>query len=140
VGVPLLDANVLIALAWPQHESHERVGRWFARHSRGGWATCPFTQSALVRILSNPAFSADALSTENAAVVLEANVKLAGHQFWAADIPLSEAISSLHRLTGHRQVTDAYLLGLAIHHRGRLATMDRSIASLGPPESVELIP
>ena len=56
MSVFLLDANLLIALAWPEHEAHNRAGSWFARHSRSGWATCPFTQAAFVRILSNPAF------------------------------------------------------------------------------------
>jgi toxin-antitoxin system PIN domain toxin len=141
VGVFLLDANVLVALAWPEHGSHDRVGRWFARHSRGGWATCPFTESALVRILSNPAFSSDSLSVENAMAVLEANVKLPGHQFWPADTSLVDAIAKIgKRLRAHRQITDAYLVGLAVHHHGKLATMDRSIGSLAPEEAVALIP
>ena len=36
------------------------------------------------------------------------------------------------RLLGHRQVTDAHLLSLAIRHRGRLATFDRGILDLVP--------
>jgi uncharacterized protein len=71
VAVFLLDANVLIALARPEHEFHAKVGRWFLRHSHAGWATSPFTQAAFVRILSHPAFSADALTPESALQVLE---------------------------------------------------------------------
>lgn len=136
----LLDANVLIALAWPDHSAHERVGRWFARHSGGGWATCPFTESALVRILSNPAFSPKALSVKNAMAVLETNSKLPGHQFWPDDISLVAAVAKVsRRLEGHQQITDAYLAGLALHHRGRLATLDSRIVALAPAETVELI-
>jgi uncharacterized protein len=135
----LLDANVLIALAWPAHEAHSRVGSWFRQHSGHGWATCPFTQCALVRILSNPAFSADALSVENAFSVLEANLNLPGHQFWPADIPLSQVPKQVGKLSGHAQITDAYLIGLALHHRGKVATLDRGIAELAPAEAVELI-
>jgi toxin-antitoxin system PIN domain toxin len=136
----LLDANVLIALAWPDHEAHDRVGRWFVRHSRSGWATCPFTQSAFVRILSNPAFSRNALSPQAALDLLEANLELPGHHFWPASISLPEAAKSLERqLTGHRQVTDAYLLGLAVHRSGKLATLDTTIAGLGPKDTVELV-
>jgi toxin-antitoxin system PIN domain toxin len=141
VGAFLLDANVLIALAWPEHEAHTRVGRWFSNHSRAGWATCPITQSALVRILSNPAFSPAALSVSNALSVLEANVKLPEHHFWPDDIPLLEAVSKVgKRVMGHQQVTDLYLMGLAVRHRGKLATMDRGGAAFGPQEVIELIP
>lgn len=140
MGVFLLDANVLIALAWPEHQFHERVGRWFSRHSRGGWATCPFTQSAFVRILSNPAFSSDALTPRNALLVLESNLSLPGHHFWPDAIPVPDAVKIVEeRLTGHRQITDAYLLGLAIHNRGKLATLDNGVKAWGVEESVELV-
>lgn len=140
MGVVLLDANILVALAWPEHEFHERAGRWFARHSRAGWATCPFTQSALVRVLSNPVFSPQALTPQNALAVLETNLKLPGHRFWPADISLSHAASLVgQRLTGHRQITDMYLLGLAIHNRGRLATLDRALKAIDPGDIVDCI-
>ena len=136
----LLDANVLIALAWPEHEYHERVGRWFARHSRSGWATCPITQAAFVRILSNPAFSPNALSPANALRVLETNLSLPDHEFWPDSIALPDAVRVVGtRLRGHQQITDAYLLGLALHHRGRLATMDKGIVAWGVEGAVELI-
>jgi uncharacterized protein len=140
VSAILLDANVLIALAWPEHEAHTRVGRWFSRHSRSGWATCPFTESAFVRILSNPLFSPDALTPQNAVAVLEANVSLPGHQFWPASISVLEAVENVGKnLVGHRQVTDAYLLGLAIQQKGKLATLDRAIAALDPGGFVETL-
>jgi toxin-antitoxin system PIN domain toxin len=140
VGIFLLDANVLIGLAWPEHEAHERVGRWFVRHSRSGWATCPFTQSAFVRILSNPAFSANALTPQNALSLLESNLTLPGHHFWPASISLLEAVGNVEgRLSGHRQVTDVYLLGLAIHRGGKLATLDTRMGALGSSEAVDLI-
>lgn len=136
----LLDANVLIALAWPPHVFHGRVMTWFARNSRHGWATCPITQSAFVRILSNPAFSAKALSPKNALAALEMNLKLPGHRFLAADISMTDVFQRFgeKKVIGHRQVTDAYLLALALHHRARLATMDEGIAVLG--SGVEILP
>ena len=140
MGAFLLDANVLIALAWPEHVFHETVGRWFVRHSADGWATCPFTQAAFVRVLSNPAFSVDALTPENALRVLESNLGLPGHHFWADSISVPDALRSIEgRLRGHQQITDAYLLGLAIHHRGRLATLDKGIEALGSTVAVEVI-
>ena len=136
----LLDANVLIALAWPEHEFHERVGRWFARHSRSGWATCPITQAAFVRILSNPAFSPNALSPGNALRVLGTNLSLPNHEFWPDSISVPDAVEVMGtRLRGHQQITDAYLVGLALHHRGKLATMDEGIVAWGVEGAVELI-
>ena len=66
----LLDVNVLIALMWPAHEGHARVQHWFRRNSRGGWATCPLTQAAFVRIIANPAFSPDAVTPQEATKLL----------------------------------------------------------------------
>ena len=139
MGPFLLDANVLIALAWPVHEFHGRVGRWFARYSRAGWATCPFTEAAFVRVLSNPAFSANALTVANALLVLESNVNLPHHQFWPDSIPVVDALKNVERVTGHRQITDAYLVGLAVRHRGKLVTLDKGIGAWGIDVAVEVI-
>ena len=136
----LLDANVLIALSWPDHVWHSRVGKWFVGHARAGWATCPFTQAAFVRVLSNPAFSPNALTAENATAVLKKNLELPHHQFWPDAISFVQAAESLsRRLTGHQQVTDAYLVGLALHRGGKLATLDAAIAGWAPVGVVEVI-
>ena len=127
----LLDVNLLIALSWPAHEKHARAQAWFGQHASEGWATCPFTQAAFVRILSNPAFSADAVAPREATKLLSANVKHPHHKFWADDVAFVDAVEPFTRsLVGHQQVTDAYLLGLAIHKKGALATMDQSIQAL----------
>jgi len=131
----LLDANVLIALVWPTHEAHLVVERWFAKNTNRGWATCPLTQAAFVRILSNPAFSRDAVSPQQAVKVLESNLKHRFHQFWADDIGFAAAIEPFRqRLVGHRQVTDVYLLGLAVHYKGWLATLDQGLPALVPED------
>jgi len=131
----LLDANALIALAWPSHSDHENIQRWFARSARQGWATCPFTECAFVRIVSNPVFSAHALSLPAAMRLLNLNLQHPGHRFWGADITFAEAVQSFQDgLVGHQQVTDAYLLGLALHKKGKLATLDQSIAAWLPPD------
>lgn len=136
----LLDVNLLIALAWPEHTAHERASRWFGRHAREGWATCPMTQTALVRILSNPAFSERALTPSGALQVLSRNVEVPEHQFWSDSISVPDATERMATaLTGHQQITDAYLVGLAIRNRGRLATMDRGIAQFAPAGVVEII-
>ena len=132
----LLDVNVLIALMWPAHESHSQVGEWFARHARQGWATCPLTQAAFVRLVSNPAFSRDAVTPREAIALLAGNLKHRYHRFWGDEIGFGEAVEPLQgRLVGHRQVSDAYLLGLAIHKKGKLATLDQALLALLPPDS-----
>ncbi len=131
---------MLIALCWPTHGSHKGVERWFGGRGARGWATCPFTQSAFVRIVSNPAFSRDALAPANAVELLQENLEHPGHRFWPADIPVTEAMRGmLPRLTGHQQITDAYLVALAIRNKGKLATLDRGIQQWAPAGSVEVI-
>jgi hypothetical protein len=127
----LLDTNLLIALLWPSHEKHDLAVKWFTRHRTKGWATCPITQAGFVRIVSNPAFSRDAVQPREAIHVLAANTAAKDHTFWPDEIPVAEAVAFAGiRLMGHQQVTDAYLLGLAIRRGGVLATLDERIAAL----------
>lgn len=133
----LLDVNVLIAMAWPTHRAHEKVQVWLARHAREGWATCPLTQTAFVRILSNPDFSPNALTPGEAVALLQANLGHPAHRFWADEVSFVQALEFAPRLAGHQKVTVAYLLGLAMHKKGKLATMDRAVRALLPDKSPE---
>ena len=119
--VHLLDVNVLVALMWPAHEGHDRALTWFTKYSKTGWATCPFTEAGCVRILSNPSFSSDAVTPQEALKLLDANLKHPSHVFWPDDVSFAEAVQPVQKqIVGHRQVSDAYLLGLALHRKGRL--------------------
>jgi uncharacterized protein len=134
----LLDTNMLIALFWPSHRQHDLGVKWFARQRNKGWATCPMTQAGFVRIVSNPAFSRDAVQPREAIQVLSANTAAQDHQFWPDELPLAKVVAFAGlRLLGHQQVTDAYLLGLAISRGSVLATLDKGIAALTEPKSVE---
>jgi len=134
----LLDVNVLIAMAWPTHRDHEKVLEWLAHHAREGWATCPLTQTGFVRILSNPAFSANAPTPTDALTLLQANLAHPAHRFWADEVSLIDSLEPFaQKLAGHQQVTDAYLLGLAIHKKGKLVTLDRGVRMLLPEKSPE---
>lgn len=127
----LLDVNAFIALSWPDHSSHVIVQDWFAANARKGWATCAITEAGFVRITSNPSFSSRAVSPLDAARALRLTVEHPSHRFWPSDLPLVEAIAMFgRRLVGHQQVTDAYLLGLAIHKKGKLATLDKGLFEL----------
>lgn len=124
----LLDVNVLVALFDPDHVHHEAAHEWFSHHRGGGWATCPITENALVRILSNPAYSRAEHRADDIRRRLEIFLASGHHAFWPDDISIADPRAfHLARLAGHRQVTDAYLVGLALHHGGRLATFDRAI-------------
>jgi hypothetical protein len=133
--VHLLDVNVLVALVWPAHLGHLRTQDWFAENAKNGWASCPFTQAGCVRILSNPSFSRDAVTAQEAIKLLTANLNHPSHRFWPDDVSFPEAVYLVKKqMQGHQQVTDAYLLGLALHRKAKLATMDRGVASLLPKE------
>jgi len=132
----LLDVNVLLAMAWRGHQSHAVARAWFGRNSRHGWATCPSTQASFVRILANPAFSPEAVTPWEAMRLLDLALQHPSHCFWSDEIGLAEAVEPFRRrIVGHRQVNDAYLLGLAIHKGGRLATLDRGLLALLPDDS-----
>jgi uncharacterized protein len=77
----LLDAHVLIALLWPAHEHHARANAWFATVRRGGWCTCAFTQVALVRVLSQPAFHTPPWTIDDAAALLTRNTTAEDHHY-----------------------------------------------------------
>jgi toxin-antitoxin system PIN domain toxin len=132
----LLDTNMLIALLWPSHAHHQLAVDWFLQNRRKGWATCPLTQAGFIRIVSNPAFSRDAVRPLEAVELLEANTSTKEHSFWQCDQTMSGAVSITGvRLVGHQQITDAYLLGLAMIRGGKLATLDRRIEKMMPADS-----
>jgi toxin-antitoxin system PIN domain toxin len=136
----LLDVNVLIALSWPEHTQHAPARRWFAKNSTKGWATCPLVQAGFVRIVSNPAFSSRSVSVQQAIEGLVGSMRDDAHQFWPDSIPLPDAIRFLREpIKGHQQITDAYLVALAMHNRGKLATLDRKVQQWAPAGTVEVI-
>jgi toxin-antitoxin system PIN domain toxin len=136
----LLDVNVLIALSWPEHMQHMLAQRWFAKHRGKGWATCPLSQAGFVRIVSNPAFSSRSVSVQQAIEGLAGSLRDDAHQFWPDSISLADAMRLVTEpIRGHQQITDAYLVALAMHKRGKLATLDRGIREWAPAGSVELI-
>jgi toxin-antitoxin system PIN domain toxin len=131
----LLDVNVLVAMAWPRHAAHSTVQKWLARYAQEIWATCPFTQAGFVRIISNPAFSRDALSPKQALSLLRVNLDHPNHRFWPDTLEVNDAMTKVRQVTGHNQITDAYLLALAISRRGTLVTLDKSVANLMLPSA-----
>ena len=138
---PLLDVNMLVALAWPTHVHHAEAISWFSDHLPAPWATASVTQAGFVRVSSNRKVLVDARSPAEAAAVLRALTELDGHVLWTDDLDLVRAPGMmLDSLSGYRQVTDAHLLALAIRHDGRLVTFDRAVANLAdPPDRVTVL-
>ena len=128
----LLDVNVLVALAWPNHMHHLAAHEWFAARSPKQWATCSLTQTGFVRVSSNPATTAEARTPAEAIELLELIVSLPGHVFWKDEVAMTDLSIPRDSLLGHRQVTDAHLVQLAVCHGGRLATFDRGLRELVP--------
>jgi toxin-antitoxin system PIN domain toxin len=125
----LLDVNVLLALFDQDHLHHRRAREWFTGEIRHGWASCAPTQNGLVRILSQPSYP-NPLSPSEAAGRLRAATGERHHEFWECSISLLDTSRfDLRRVHGPRQVTDAYLLALAVENGGRLVTLDGRIAS-----------
>ncbi len=126
----LLDANVLLALAWPHHPFHERaVARFRERNFR--WGTCLLTQAAFVRLSSNPAVIRTAKSPSEAGQMLESLMRDKQHIFLE---PPGKRRSSLHdflqRCQGHNQVNDAFLVWLAESCDATLLTFDKGVEHL----------
>ena len=129
----LLDINVLIALADPNHAHHRRAKEWFTSSDREAWATCPITENGFVRILGQPAYPDYDGDAADARIILQNLTSLPGHQFWPDDLSLCDA-KTFPEMTTSKHLTDLYLLAMAIAHQGQLATLDRRISPEQLPE------
>lgn len=124
----LLDVNVLIALVDPVHVQHDAAHEWFGRVGETSWATCPMTENGLLRIVDHPRYPSSPGAPAAVAEVLAGLRSLPGHLFWPDDISLMDAERiDTQRLLSHGQVTDTYLLALALAHGGQLASFDRRL-------------
>lgn len=139
----LLDVNVLIALLDANHIHHRTAVDWIERHADNGWASCPLTQNGCIRIMSQPGYPNPVPAAAVAERLAEA-AALPFHAFWPDDISLlTPGFIDWTRILGSRQVTDVYLLALAVRHEGRLATFDKGIPlaaiSAARPVNLEVI-
>jgi hypothetical protein len=133
----LLDLNVLIALTEPEHVHRLRAERWFLSTGKNGFGVCPVTEVGFIRITTNPAMQAGRITLERAIATLQALRAHPGYHYW----PITEAESWVAvtacfaaRISGYQQITDAYLLGMAIKEDGVLVTFDRGIKYLAGAE------
>ena len=123
----LLDINVLIALLDENHAHHATASDWFADHVEHGWASCPLTQNGCVRIISQPGYP-NTLGVAEAVMRLREAVSTPWHQFLPDDVSLlDDDVVDRLQLLGPRQLTDVYLLALAVARGARLVTLDKSV-------------
>jgi toxin-antitoxin system PIN domain toxin len=137
----LLDINVLLALADPMHVHHEPSHQWFTERGQAAWATCPLTENGFVRIASHPKYPNRPGDVPAVLSILRQFCDSPGHCFWAEDLSILDIVEPEAIIT-HSQITDIYLLGLAVRKNGKLATLDRRIlvdAVRGGRQALELI-
>ncbi len=126
----LLDVNVLIALIDPTHVGHDASHRWFGDTGAQSWATCPITENGVIRIIGHPKYPNTLGSPAAVAPILQTLRALPGHIFWPDDLSfMGSDLINLDHVTTPSQVTDTYLLALAIAHKGQLATFDRHVST-----------
>ncbi len=130
----LLDVNVLLALAWPNHQFHGST-RKRLEGSKDRWATCALTQLGFIRISSNPAAVGTPKTPAEAARLLAEMVSDRLHVYLdVLPAPVASSwIGSFEALLGSQQVTDAYLLSLARTRKATLVTFDTRLEALGGP-------
>jgi toxin-antitoxin system PIN domain toxin len=123
----LFDVNVLIAFFQPDHVHHELVHQWWAVNRDHGWATCPITENGFVRILSQPKYPLPQ-TVSSAMKLLSIAQRDTDHEFWPDTLSiLDPAVFVSEAFSSHGQITDSYLLALAVENRGRFVTLDHDI-------------
>jgi uncharacterized protein len=123
----LLDVSVLLPLFDGSHTHHQRAIAWCKANAAAGWASCPLTQNGFARIVCQPKYPRPARLLD-ALAVLRRQTGQADHAFWPDDISIADAdVFDPAFILGPNQITDVYLLGLAVRNGGRLVTFDRGI-------------
>lgn len=129
----LLDVNVFVALLAEDHVHHQLVTGWFNTTPKLRWAVCPFTEAGFLR--NATAARPGRISMNEATTVLAKIMEHPGFRY----LPIAIGWATLsapffRRLYGTKQVTDAYLLGLAVHEDLILVTLDKGIVHLAGEE------
>ena len=123
----LLDVNCLLSLMDEDHIHHNRAAAWWRQEGRFGWASCALTQNGYLRISSQRSYP-NPQPLQAALSRLARQIRDSDHQFWPDDITITDETLFDHAfILGPNQLTDVYLLGLAVKRGGRLVTFDRGL-------------
>jgi uncharacterized protein len=125
----LLDVNVWVAILDESHLFHGPAMA-FLEQDAVAIASCPLVENGVLRVLNLPGYS-----SSGPVGFVPVQEKLAeiysavDHEFWPDSLSLiSGTPLEWSRVLGHNQITDAYLLALAVAHDGTLVTLDHRIA------------
>ena len=125
----LLDVNVWVALFDDAHVFSAQANA-FIEKPGVKIATCPLVENGVIRVLNLPGYGRRGgvgLATVRDRM-RQACTEL-DHEFWPDDFSLrDDSRVDFTRVHGHQQVSDVYLLALAVKHKGCLASFDRGIA------------
>ena len=125
--IALLDVNLLVALFDSEHVHHLVAHDWFAENGDRGWASCPLTENGALRVLASPTLELFVPLPDLLALLTRFCAR-SRHTFWPDDVSLLDsAVVDMHKIRGHKQLTDVYLLALAVKNGGRLITFDDGI-------------
>jgi predicted nucleic acid-binding protein len=132
--VYLMDVNPVLARLDEAHEHHSMAKEWFAMPGLR-WALCPFTEAGVLRYFTRP--KTGGISMGEATAMLERLKQgLPGYRYQPVAADWQTLTKPFFkRLQGHNQVTDAYLLGLALSEGLILATFDKAILHLAGEHS-----
>ncbi|MEQ1604663.1 MAG: TA system VapC family ribonuclease toxin [Pyrinomonadaceae bacterium] len=127
----LLDVNILVALIDPDHVHSDIAHGWWVAANHDQFATCPLTENGAVRILSNPNYSSTVKFTAQQVIEkLGEFADLYDHEFWPDDVSLRDGnVFMADKIYGSRQITDIYLLALAVKAGGCFITFDSGITT-----------
>ena len=136
----LLDVNVLLALLDADHVDHRAAREWLERDIEHGWASCAFTENGFVRVVTQRRYPSP-VSPSEAIDRLRRATSTSHHQFLPCDVSLLDRPIHSDRIHGSKQVTDVYLLALAITYGCRFVTFDRSIplSAVGGASATQLL-
>ena len=125
----LFDVNVWIALFDDAHQFSDRANHFIARKGVQ-IATCPLVENGVIRVLSSPHYSRrGTLAIQQVRERLREVCNALDHAFWPDDVSVrDDALFNFARVQGHNQITDLYLLALAVQHKGCLVSFDQGIA------------
>jgi toxin-antitoxin system PIN domain toxin len=120
----LFDTNLLNALGDRPHQHHEAAVKFLRKTQADGWATCPLTENAFLRIVGHPNYSKGPGDPNIARIILQGLTAQPGHEFWPDSISLPD-LHAFPEIPSSKHLTDYYLLALAIENGASLATFDR---------------
>ena len=125
--------NILVALTDKKHVHHELSTDRFNAQLSHNWGICAFTETSFIRFITRP--TVGSFSVSEASEILKRLAAHPGYKFWTMTETWSTITAPFKdRIFGHQQITDAYLVGMAVRENGVLVTLDKAVSHLAGRE------